>query len=472
MMKRVLTALLSTALICSMFAGCSSSAGTSSADSAAPATDAAQSEAAAPEAEASAESGDTAEGGADVNEDGTVNNPEDVVVDENDLVLWSLFSGGDGSFMDQIVADYNAQTSGRKVTSIMLVWADYYTKLATAVAANKGPDIGISHISKLPELVAQGVVIPFDSYAETAGTVWSDYDASIIESVTFDGEKYALPLDTHAEIMYFNKDVLETAGVAVDANGRVDFGSGEAGFKAVLDTVKASLPEGSSPISLPSKGDDPYRVWWATYFQMGGTPLVSEDGASVTMDPAIAEKAMDFVKSLYDEGYVLPGIEDHGKYFQGGTAAFFFGGTWTTGAFEESGINFGAQAYPNIFENPACWADSHTMIIPFNKNRDEEKTQGSVDFITYASATGGLTWAKSGQIPSNNTVLASEEYKALPFRSDYAEAAKVAVYPSANENFYTIKDLLIKNLDNVWNGTSTSADTVQSIIGEMETAIA
>ena len=59
---------------------------------------------------------------ADVNEDGTVNNPEAVQVDENKLVFWSLFSGGDGGFMDEIIADYNSKGPSKEVQSIMLVW--------------------------------------------------------------------------------------------------------------------------------------------------------------------------------------------------------------------------------------------------------------------------------------------------------------------------------------------------------------
>lgn len=73
----------------------------------------------------------------DINEDGTVNNPESVKVDENKLVFWSLFSGGDGEFMDQVIEEYNSGSPTKEVQSIMLVWDDYYTKLQTAVAAGK-----------------------------------------------------------------------------------------------------------------------------------------------------------------------------------------------------------------------------------------------------------------------------------------------------------------------------------------------
>ena len=43
------------------------------------------------------------------------------------------------------------------------------------------------------------------------------------------------------------------------------------------------------------------------------------------MDKEIAVQAADFVKSLYDEGYVAEGITDHQQFFQGGKAAFYFG---------------------------------------------------------------------------------------------------------------------------------------------------
>ena len=103
-----------------------------------------------------------------VNEDGSVNDPSKVEVDENKLVMWSLFTGGDGEYMTKIIDDYNATSPSKQVQSITLVWADYYTKLQTAVAADKGPDIGLSHVSKLPELVDQGVVEAAQSMGASA----------------------------------------------------------------------------------------------------------------------------------------------------------------------------------------------------------------------------------------------------------------------------------------------------------------
>ncbi len=454
-MKKLLTALLMVSILATSFAGCGG--GTSAGTTTTPAASAPV-----------AQEGTAASGTADVNSDGTVNNPEAVAVDKDKLVLWSLFSGGDGEFMDKIIKEYNATNPKKQVQSVMLVWADYYTKLATAVAAGKGPDIGISHISKLPELVDQGIVIPIDNYTKNSGTDWSKYTDSMNAGVTFDGSHYAMPLDTHAEIMFVNKDIIQKAGLSLDSNGQLPVKNAD-DFRSTLGKLKSVVPDGSTALALPQKGDDPYRVWWATYFQMGGTPLVNEAGDQITMDKAIAVKAAEFVKSLYSDGYVNPGIEDHQKYFQGGQAGLVFAGTWATGAFEQTkDLKFVAQPYPQLFDKNSCWADAHTMIIPTKKSRSDEDTQAAVDFINYVSSKGALTWAGSGQIPSNLDVQSSQEYKDMPYRSDYAEAAKTAVLPSKNPHFYAMKDAMIKNLDTIWTNQTSPTDAVNNIFDELQ----
>ncbi|MDD3278043.1 MAG: ABC transporter substrate-binding protein [Lachnospiraceae bacterium] len=462
MKSKVIAMLLTATMAAGILAGCGGTGNAGGAD--------ATSKKSTDTDSASAVSGSQEAGGeTSVNEDGTVNNPEEVAVDENKLVFWSLFSGGDGEFMDQIISDYNAAKPTKEVQSIMLVWDDYYTKLQTAVAAGKGPDIGISHASKLPELVDQGVVEPLDSYLKDLGVDLSSmYAENSMDSVTFDGEVYAIPLDTHAEILYYNKDILEKAGVALNADGQIDIKSKD-DFIAILDKCKAVMGDGESTIALTNNGDDPYRIWWATYFQMGGAPLINDEGTKVTLDKDIAVQAADFVKSLYDGGYVAEGIDDHQKFFQSGKAAFYFGGTWGTGALEKTdGLNFAAQPWPQLYENASCWADSHTLILPVNPDRTEEETKAAVEFMISVSKDGGLTWAGSGQIPANKAVLESQEYKDMPYRSSYKSALDTAVLPSKNAHFYAMKAGMIDSLNTLWSNTADAQAAIDSLVGELE----
>ena len=336
----------------------------------------------------------------DMNEDGTVNNPEAVEVAEGDLSFWSLFTGGDGEWFGQIVDDYNATSPTNPVECITLVWDDYYTKLQTAVATGNGPDTGVSHVSKLYELEETGVVEPLNDYLDELGVDLGElYEQASVDSVTFDGDIYAIPLDTHCEVMYYNLDLLEQAGVSEDEVLAI---SSADDFAAILAKCKESLPEDVSPIALTNSGDDPFRVWYAVYFQMGGADFVNDDATEVTLDEDTARAAMEYVKSLYDDGYVLPGIDDHSAIFQSGKAVFEFGGTWVTGIFEATdGLNFNVTEFPLLYGDTAyCWADSHTLTLPANPDRTEEESLEAVKFLVYASNEGGLTWSGSGQIPS------------------------------------------------------------------------
>lgn len=286
--------------------------------------------------------------------------------------------------------------------------------------------------------------------------------------VTFNGSHYAMPLDTHAEVMFANKDILQKAGLKLGSDGQLNIKNAE-DFQSILKKLKSVVPGDSSALAMIQQGDDPYRVWWAVYFQMGGTPLVNTAGDQVTMNKEIAVKAADYVKSLYSDGYIKSGIADQQKYFQSGKSGLLFNGTWGTGAFEQTkNLHFVAQPFPQLFGKKACWADAHTLIIPTKKSRSEADTQAAADFINYVSTKGSLTWAGSGQIPSDMDVQESKAYKDMPYRSGYVEAAKTAVLPSKNAHFYAMKDAMIKNLDTVWAGQSSSKNAVDNIYSEIQ----
>ena len=378
----------------------------------------------------------------DMNEDGTVNNPEAVEVAEGDLSFWSLFTGGDGEWFGQIVDDYNATSPTNPVECITLVWDDYYTKLQTAVATGNGPDTGVSHVSKL-------------------------YEQASVDSVTFDGDIYAIPLDTHCEVMYYNLDLLEQAGVSEDEVLAI---SSADDFAAILAKCKESLPEDVSPIALTNSGDDPFRVWYAVYFQMGGADFVNDDATEVTLDEDTARAAMEYVKSLYDDGYVLPGIDDHSAIFQSGKAVFEFGGTWVTGIFEATdGLNFNVTEFPLLYGDTAyCWADSHTLTLPANPDRTEEESLEAVKFLVYASNEGGLTWSGSGQIPSAIAANGSEEYKEKKGYNIVDELGLAKYAPRATSYYGGMKADIIEALNGYLQGVTDFDASYEALYAAIE----
>ena len=409
-------------------------------------------------------------GEAIINEDGEVENPEELVAGENELMFWSLFSGGEGAVMEKFVADYNATNPEYTVRNIMLDWGEYYTKLTTAVAVGKGPDIGISHLAKLPELQSLGVTTPLDAAAEAIGFDWSMVNQNNLAACTIDGQIYAVPLDTHPNVLFYNKDLLEGF---LNEDGTLTIPSGAEEFSAWMEEVKATLPEDKYVFSFPTTGDDPFRLWWGFYYQDGGAPVITSD-LEVQLDEAKTCEVLDYMKTWYDAGYIPMNLSDYVQYFTAGNAAIMIGGVWNTYTVENvEGLNFGMTLTPQCFGGEgdyAIWGDSHTFIVPVKDSHTDEIVQACMKFFDFASKNS-LTWATAGHVVANVNVVNSPEYDALPYRADYRDAANYVVYFEANPYSYPIRDALIAQIGAFFSGEQDSATTYANIIEEIDSII-
>lgn len=402
-------------------------------------------------------SGCSKEAGSDANSDGKV-----------ELVMWDLFGGGDGEYMKEMITEFNKSHPDIQVKNITLEWGDYYTKLTTATAAGKGPDIAVSHVTKLPELVNQGLAYELDELAEPAGVDWSTFNQNILSATEFDGKHYAIPIDTHAQVFFYNKKHLKEAGL-LDDQGKPIIEETPEGFVKFMTTLKEKLPKDVAPLATATAGSDPFWMWWALYHQMGGNDVVSDDVKSVNIDTEKALSAATYVQDLFHESKVIPlNLEDFYQNFQTGKAATMVTGVWGTGIMEkQKDLDFGVIPFPQLYDQKAAWADSHSIFLPVPKKDDPKKLEAALKFANFL-ADNGQVWAKAGHVPSKTAVLDSEEFKELPYRSDYAEVAKYVVFPKQSDKTWPIRDILVKNLDTVWSGSKTPEEAFTKIEREIQ----
>ena len=404
------------------------------------------------------------------NEAGSVENPEDIVGGEKELMFWSLFSGGEGDVMISFVENYNATNPEYTVRNVPLDWGEYYTKLTTAVAVGKGPDIGISHLAKLPELYDLGVVTALDAAGEAIGFDWGMVNQNNLAACTIDGAKYAVPLDTHPNVLYYNKDLLKDF---LNEDGSLTMPTGAAEFSEWLGKVQAAMPEGKYALSFPTTGDDPFRLWWGFYFQNGGTPIVTSD-LDITIDKDKTIEVLEYMKTWYDAGYIPLNLSDYIQYFTAGNTALCIGGVWNTYTVEHvEGLNFGVTLTPHCFggeSDYAIWGDSHTFIVPMKASHTDAQVQGAMKFFDFASKNS-LYWANAGHVVANTAVVESAEYAAMPYRADYKDAANYVVYFEPTPYSYPIRDALIAQLGAFFSGTQDAATTYDLIVEEIEATI-
>ncbi|MGO4276472.1 extracellular solute-binding protein, partial [Paenibacillus sp. TAF58] len=166
-----------------------------------------------------------------------------------------------------------------------------------------------------------------------------------------------IPLDTHLEVMYYNKTWLKQAGL-LDEKEKPILANGEEGFIQFLQKIRASVPEHISPLAEPNVRIDSFWLWYSFYNQMSmdGGRFYTDDGKAAAIDNPSALQSLKFVNSLYASKLIHPNINDTVQNFAKGNAAILITGVWATGTFEKApGLNFGVTKIPQIYDHPAVW---------------------------------------------------------------------------------------------------------------------
>jgi multiple sugar transport system substrate-binding protein len=363
------------------------------------------------------------------------------------LEYWTPFSGGDNRFMTNMVQRFNEEHADIQVNQTNSRLDDYYSRLRTAILAGDAPDVAIIHTTSLPQFVQNGYIEDVTQPAEQAGIEWSEFNSNIMESAMYDGRTYAIPLDTHALVMYYNKKFLEMSGV-LDDDGKPVLESGPEGFIAFLQRIQEAVPADIAPLAQPSTRIDSVWLWWSLYNQLeGGGTFYNEDRTKAILNNPKALESLEFVNGLYESRLIPPNINDAFKLFYDGKAAVLITGMWGTGAFENAkNLDFGVVPVPVIYDHPAVWGDSHTLAIPAHHALTDEKRQAVMTFAGWMVEHGEM-WAEAGHVPSMTKVVHSKSFNDLLFRSDYAATANYVSYWPRHVKQWSLIEVLIKEFE-------------------------
>src|ERR687890_26143 len=109
---------------------------------------------------------------------------------------------------------------GTSVESTLLSWGNpYYTKLSLAASSGRPPDTCVVHLSRLPLLAQAGLLEPVGDQFTSAGVTEDKFTPAAWEKATVDGTTYAVPIDTHPFVMYYNRTLAEKAGLTDSSGG-------------------------------------------------------------------------------------------------------------------------------------------------------------------------------------------------------------------------------------------------------------
>lgn len=252
--------------------------------------------------------------------------------------------------VDGMVADFE---KAHPDIHVKAVYAGNYndTRVKALAALKAGDPVQMSVLFSIDlyQLLAQGLIVPFDDLATTAADkAWlKSFYPALMDNGTYKGKTYGIPFQRSTIVMYYNKDAFRDAGL--------DPSKPPATWDQMLAMGKKLVKKDASGnvqrwgVMIPSTGY-PYWMFGALAMENGKT-LMSADGTHTNFDDPAVVAALQYWLKLADEGVMPKGTIQWGtlrqNFLDGKTAIMWHSTGNLTAVKNAAKFDFGVAMLPS-----------------------------------------------------------------------------------------------------------------------------
>jgi multiple sugar transport system substrate-binding protein len=384
------------------------------------------------------------------------------------MVLWP---GPEGEAMSEVVDQYNAgqgQEDGVEVEMTLLSRQDTFSKESTLMAARSSEqDI---------YFVASYNVGQFSASLDPLPDVdTSNYFPVAVDSLTQDGNLYALPLDVSNHFLLYRQDLIDA--LVQDTSRHAEY---EQIAEAVIGERRAPKPADqwdwddykvmAAYFSTSTNPDSPTQygtilqarnllyntmIWNDVLWGMGGS-WTTPDGEA-NLDTPEAEAAVRLYSDIYANGWTSPDaaqaeFPETQAALKAGNAAFAV--QWSAGFAELNDPAASPDVAGKIAIAPVPGDKTHVHALAVALNKYSQNKAAALEFLDYLATPEAMTtYAQAGGIPAMPEVLSANE-DVNPAFGQIAESIdqhgySVPVFPRTFEAY----SVLAEDLSSAWVGS-------------------
>ena len=347
------------------------------------------------------------------------------------------------------------------------------TKCAGGNADFDVMSVDVTYVSKYG---LSGYLSPLDEYL-TEDDI-AKWDSASYAAGVWDGVTYAIPENTSAQVLWYNKTLLDEAGIEIPENSaedRLTYDEVAALAKEALDKID---PDGSRGL-IGFDFQQVSRIYQMNMLpnSMGGANI-SENGFSldgvVNTEPWI--NAMKWYQGLVNDGIASQGYDADqlAEQFYTGKCIFMIGGTWTANNIlceDEFDCT-----YAPCFEGYEDQVATSTGSWYFGINSQSENKDVAADFIKFFTlGEGSDMWLEiNGDVPSRldkQAEMADNENSPKQMKIAAYEAANTAYPRAVTPAFGEYSTILNTAWEDVRNGADVE-ETLNYAVEEFASAVA
>ncbi|MFC5448696.1 ABC transporter substrate-binding protein [Paenibacillus aestuarii] len=303
--------------------------------------------------------------------------------DKVKLAFWDMHSDAESKFFKDLVDEYNKSQDNVQIEYSTYDQGSYTTtKLPTGFASGEGPDIYMISPGDFMKFAKSGLMK--DLTPDFPAGVKDDFLPASLDAVTYNGKVMALPFELELLGLYYNKEMLDKAGVQVPKT-----------WDELHDAAKKLTTDKVAGLIIPpDKGPYFNFIWYPLLWQQGGN-VMTADGTKSTFNTPETAKALDFWGSFFKEGLSPKKlqlgpweIENLGNK----TAAMQIVGTWAINATEDKfkDVPIGLAPLPTPpGGKPATDAGGWKMAV----NGQSKHADEAAKFVMWAFGSNDLSHA-------------------------------------------------------------------------------
>lgn len=378
---------------------------------------------------------------------------------------------------------------GVTVNASYVPFEEYLSKLNTLTAAKSVPDVFALPEANVFDWGSQGMLLDLKPAYTEAGI---DLDTAYIKPSIFatDANVWAVGYDITTMFLYYNKELLEKAGVkAPSADAASPWTWDEfvdAAKKMTVDTNgKTPSDTGFDYESVATYGTK-MPTGWTSYLPLlrsNGTAVLSEDGKSLGFTKKEGIEVFQAIADLSGVEQCAPtaalaqsAFSDSSTMLMNGQLGMQIDGGWAMSNYVNEKFDVGIAAVP-MFKQPADIAWTCGFCVSADAKDQKAAVavhQWFTDFTNYMDACEKAGTGLGG-IPQTDSVYGDETYMAkweqLHSKDMVTAASSILNAPTTVlgdnvrvKNFASIvDDTLTPQLDKVWYGEMTAEEAMSTM---------
>ena len=385
------------------------------------------------------------------------------------VTMWSFpLSGDDQAMFAPIVEAFNKLYPNVTIDIQHLPWSGRYEKMLTAIAGGEAPNVVYLNDFQVPLFAATDNLVPIaDLY--TAEELAAMYTEGSLNALSYGGEVFALPILQNSLGYLYNVDLFKEAGLDPENPPATWAEIKEAAAKLTKTDDKGEIVQAG--IRYDQNRPSPITSVMNFVWQAGGNILDAE-GNVIINSPETAN-ALNYVKSLFDEGYAQV------SNLNGGGFEFASGKVGIELDVEPSKVTQVINANPE-FEfkvGPILTGEKKVGYVTvgpyamFSKADNRDATIAWVKFLTNQENTKHIL--SSAGFASPRKDIDSSEYLSDPRLAAIASQAEWATGTGPmNVHYSEILEVLTSEFNSILLGIKTTEDGLKDAQSMIESIMA